>query len=326
MSLFAAEEGRHPAMEPMAWGFRVETAEHLQERPEQGIFVLPGGYVDEEGRAHYEVEMSPVTGREEEYLASLPQSATSADTVTGLLAKCVERVGSLDRVTPSLIGNLLVADRDYLMIRLREMTFGKRVEAKMSCTECGKLMDLTFSLDDINIERKALTQRYFLLNLDATADGANLPGSDGLSVEFRLPTGAMQKAATVWFDINETRAANTLLSLCIRRIGNLTGVDELAIEGLGMAGRRQIEEAIKQHAPAAEIELEAECPECHSLCQFQMDFNAFFFAEMRQNLRSFELEVHFLAKHYHWPESEILSMTRRKRQRYVSLLREEMES
>jgi hypothetical protein len=31
-------------------------------------------------------------------------------------------------------------------------------------------------------------------------------------------------------------------------------------------------------------------------------------------------EVHVLAMHYHWSESEILALTRSKRQRYLALL------
>jgi hypothetical protein len=46
---------------------------------------------------------------------------------------------------------------------------------------------------------------------------------------------------------------------------------------------------------------------------------------MKTNLRDLELEIHFLAKNYHWAESEILAMPRKKRKRYVSLLRQEME-
>ena len=65
--------------------------------------------------------------------------------------------------------------------------------------------------------------------------------------------------------------------------------------------------------------------ECCRAFLFPVDFTKFFFDQMKTNLRDLELEIHFLAKNYHWAESEILAMPRKKRKRYVSLLRQEME-
>jgi len=295
---------------------------NLRELPHLGIFVLPGGYVDDTGAAHCEVELSPVTGRVEEYIGSLPGNTTVASGVTGLLVRCVKRIGSIEGITPSLIASLVVGDRDYIVLRLRELTFGPRVDAMIHCPSpaCGKVMDLSFSLGDIEIERRPLTRRTF--RVDVGAFGGE---SDLLPVEFQLPTGAFQEAASVLVGTTGAATTDRLLSLCVTRVGTVTEVDEITIKSLPLETRKQIEDAMQRQAPSAEIEFEAECPECHREFLFPLDFNKFFLEEMKNNLRSLELEVHFLAKNYHWAESEILSMPRKKRQRYVSLLREEME-
>jgi hypothetical protein len=303
------------------------TPEILHERPPIGVFILPGGYVDDLEVAHYEVEMSPVTGFVEEYLGSLPGNTTLANAVTQLLLRCVKRIGSIRSISESLIGDLLVGDRDYLILRLREMMFGQRVDAMIHCPNlaCSKIMDLSFSLDEIVIERKALKQRSFLVELDVSSGGAISGRSGALKVEFRLPTGAFQEAASVLVGVSEGSAVSRLLSMCISRVGDVTDIDDAAINALPAETLRQIEDAIRRQAPSPEIEIEAKCPDCAHEFLFPVDFSRFFFAEMKDNLRNLEYEVHFLAKHYHWAESEILSMTRRKRLRYVSLLREEMD-
>jgi hypothetical protein len=43
------------------------------------------------------------------------------------------------------------------------------------------------------------------------------------------------------------------------------------------------------------------------------------------DLESLYREVHLLAFYYHWTESEILSLTRSKRQRYLALLAGHLE-
>jgi len=287
--------------------------EDAREFPHLGLFMLPGGYVDACGTAHYEVELLPITGKVEEFLGSLPGSTTLAGATTGLLTRCVKRVGTIQDITPSLIADLLVGDRDYLVLRLREMTFGPRVDALVHCPNlaCGKVMDLSFSIEDITIERKPVLRRTFSIETDL------------YGVEFRLPTGAFQEeaaqvsSAAIDFD--------RLLAGCVTQIGESTDVDATAIRALPIETRSRIEGAIQRLAPVLEIEFEAECPECGRAFLFPVDFTRFFFDQMKTNLRDLELEIHFLAKNYHWAESEILAMTRKKRKRYVSLLRQEME-
>jgi hypothetical protein len=299
--------GEAPQEPPIPW--------QLQEKPEEGIFILPGGYVDDAGILHYEVELAPITGKEEEFLARMQATACSAQIITGLLSRCVKRIGSLEQISVSLIRDLLVGDRDYLIVKLREMTFGKKVEAVLRCanSSCGKPMDVTLFLDDLQVERKAISTRFFVAEVDPYL------------IEFRLPTGADQEALASLIHRDETKAIRQLLARCIRRIGEQTHLDETEIARLPTSVQREIEEKMQQLAPQIEIELEMTCPECNTGFITPFDFTAFFFAEMKNNLRHLEREVHFLAWHYHWSEGEILSMTCKKRRRYVELLQEELE-
>src|SRR4051812_32715454 len=104
-----------------------------EERPEEGLLILPGGYLDERGGLHREVQLAPLTGRDEEALALLAPGAAAAVAVTALLTRCVKRVGSIERVDAALARELLVCDRDYLVLWLRSLTFGPRVNAVLRC-------------------------------------------------------------------------------------------------------------------------------------------------------------------------------------------------
>jgi hypothetical protein len=63
------------------------------------------------------------------------------------------------------------------------------------------------------------------------------------------------------------------------------------------------------------------CPECGHAFVHLLDFPSLFFAEVALRREQLYREVHVLALHYHWSESEILGLSRTKRRTYLDLLR-----
>lgn len=298
----------------------------LERQTDEEVFLLPGGYVDESGQVHDSAQLSSLSGRDEYLLANLNLENCAATVVTGLLARCVKRIGSLDRVDSSLIRKLLVADRDFLVIKLRLMTFGPRVDCVLRCPDpdCSKLMDLTFSLEDLEIERKPVTQHYIKIQRPVAPGECESERFAG-SIEFRFPNGEDQEVCAPRFAIDKEAAAAELLSRCIRLVDYCSDVDGARVSSLSHAQRLEIEERMSQLAPLAEIDMEAACPECGKFLGASFDALTLFLEELTGSFRGVERDVHFLAWHYHWSEQEILSMTRRKRRRYVALVQEEVD-
>jgi hypothetical protein len=300
-----------------------------EERPDEGLFVMPGGYLDERGELHREVRFAALNGHDEESLAYAAPGTSAAAAVTALLARCVARVGSIERVDEALVRDLLVCDRDYLVLRLRSLAFGPQIDAVLDCSnpECGERMDVRFSLGELEFERSDVRSRFFKTQLSSPVSvecgGAR---DEARLVEFRLPTGADQEELAEVFLADEERALRLLLARTVKRVGAFNDVDEALIAGLPSEACDKVAEQMRRLSPQVEIDVEGACPECGTLCSTRFDIVGFFVAEMRDNLHVLEREVHFLALHYHWSEHDILSLTRRKRRRYVELLREEFES
>jgi hypothetical protein len=293
----------------------------VMEEPEAGLCLLPGGYVDEDGAVHSEAVLRPLTGLEEEWLSGLPPGTSAACIVTGLLTRCLVRIGRLSPVPRSVVRNLLVGDRDYLLMKLRELTYGTWVNSVIQCAnpDCGKPMDVSFSLADLDVERKPITQRFFSRPLDSHCGARPL-----CEVEFRLPTGADQEELAHVLREDETAAANQLLARCVRRIGEFTSTQAISA-ALSDAVRREIAEEMERLAPHVDVELETTCPECDAACATSFDLTAFFITEMKSSLPYLEQEVHSLAWHYNWSERDVLSLARKKRQRYVELVSREAD-
>ena len=292
------------------------------ENPERGLFLLPGGYVADDGVVHGRAVMRSVTGFDEEWLADLPPTTFSACVVTGLLTRCLVRLGSICPVPGSVVRDMLVSDREYLIMRLREMTFGSRVDSVIRCSNesCGEPMEVSFSLADYSIESRPATQRFFKRSMLC----GSTAGSES-EVEFRLPTGADQEALARAFRKDETAAADQLLARCVRRIGEKTEIDHDEISRLPDDVRLQLSVEMGRLAPRLVDDFESACPECGAVCSRTLDFSAFFLEEIRSSLLHLERDIHLLAWHYHWSEREVLSLTRRKRRRYVEMVNQELD-
>jgi hypothetical protein len=286
--------------------------------------LLPGGYVDLTGALHREVELTALTGREEELLAR-SQTGESASLVSAVLSRCVRRLGTLEPVTEAVARSLVVADRQYLLLRLREATFGEQIRASLVCPwpDCGKKVSIHFSTRDIPIQESQDKGPVYTMTLSAEAAGES--GDDSRQIAFRLPTGADQEALSPILAQNEARALTMLLGRCVQRIGPLAHPDEAAIARLSPQARLEIETRMEAVAPRVELMMETTCPDCRREFAAPLDLQRFFFGELKMSGDMLYREIHYLAYHYHWSEREIMDMTRDKRRKYIEVLADEIE-
>lgn len=287
---------------------------------------LPGGYVDETGILHREAELIPLTGKEEELLARnrIPESASL---VTIVISRCLQRLGTIAPVTEDVARNLLIADRQYLLLKLRQATFGNRVQATVSCPwpGCGKKVDIDFSITDIPIKESVEKGPLFKMELSAEAAIQGSNGKQYRTVSFRLPNGSDQESISPLLSENEALALTRLLERCIYSIGSLKNHGSDLISRLSPMARLEIEKQMAAAAPHVELDMGANCPECNREFTIPFDLHDFFFGELRNSIDLLYREVHYLAYHYHWSEGEIMGMSREKRQKYIEVLADEIE-
>src|SRR4051812_15477151 len=97
------------------------------------VLTLPGGYVDQHGTLHSEVDLFALTGRHEEFLREVAADAPPAAIITGLLGRCIGRLGSLPAVNEDVARDMLVADREYVVMRLFELSYAGTLNAVLHC-------------------------------------------------------------------------------------------------------------------------------------------------------------------------------------------------
>jgi hypothetical protein len=265
--------------------------------------LLPHGYWLD-GEHFREVSLRPLTGRDEEFMVEHTANLPPVVGATDLLARCVESMKGRETVTRAALADLVVGDREALLWHVRRLTVGERLQATLLCPAagCGAGMDLDLRVIDI------LQGPYSAPRAEYECE------HQGLRLRFRLPTGADLEA--VCGEADEATASDHLLRRCV--MGAYEGDEPL--EEFSSDRLADIPERMAELDAQAELELALACPECGHAFVSVLDATAFVFEELAGHSHDLYRQVHTLALHYHWSESDILGLSPIKRRRYLDLL------
>src|SRR5258708_134117 len=108
------------------------------------------------------------------------EAASAAQRAIDLLA------ASLDE-PPQAIGSLNVGRPDAHLLHLRELMFGRAIEAVASCPHCGQRIELAFHTDDIRASAPAETGETFTVAAEPWRFTLRLPNAADLAVLPRAP-------------------------------------------------------------------------------------------------------------------------------------------
>jgi hypothetical protein len=239
-----------------------------------GRLVLPGGILDNQNRCFQTVLVRQLTGRDEELLAECSYH-NAARQVTDFLAQVLMEVPGLNKpVTKELTAEMLIGDRDYLLLRLRQIAVGDRVEQVMRCParDCGQKADVEFEISELQIRRVAALQPHyeFVLSQPARKDDPT-----STIVVLRLPTGRDQEAILDSKDSNPALANSRLFARIVKSMGRGELNDEQARD-LPLKVRQELTAFLHKTAPGPNLEIEIQCPHCGGDMSFPFDLYSFF--------------------------------------------------
>lgn len=187
--------------------------------------------------------------------------------------------------------------RNAALLELRRATFGDRLRAYRDCPACGERLEL--DLDAAALLAAAPTPPA----ADATIAVA---GS-----RFRLPTSRDLAHAAREGDADS--AALRLLARC-RVGGGSADAQERDRRAPRMA---QVEEALEEADPFADLTLELRCDPCGHGWTAPFDVAAFLWEEVDARAHGLLDEVHRLARAYGWREADVLALSEARRAAYL---------
>lgn len=235
---------------------------------------LPGGVLGADGRRHRMVKVRELTGADEEVLAE--RGAGGARMVTRFLARVMLEVEGLGRgVDEELVSDMLVGDRDYLLLRLRQIDLGDHVHQVMRCPSpaCAKKVDVDFLVSEIEVRRAGELAASYRVQL---GDGA-----DAVNVSVRLPTGRDQEAIAPLAPTNPAAANTRLFSRAVLKWGERGPLDEEAARALPLKHRSQLAAFLERSSPGPDLYLDVRCPMCGADMGAPFDLHGFFLPSAR---------------------------------------------
>ncbi len=199
---------------------------------------------------------------------------------------------------------LPIGERDDILLRVRESTFGGSLPVYCNCEECGESLEFNIRVQDIRghepkNETETLTR-----------------GDERHEIEFRLPNSLDLAALLDYRD--KRRAYRELFRRCILRASandEEVSPDELPEELLQAASQDMYEADTR-----AEILLKLECPNCEHKFQTIFDIVHFLWSEFSTHARRVLRDVHDMARYYGWTETDILRLNPERRKIYLEMI------
>lgn len=167
-----------------------------------------------DGTWHRDAEVRELNGYDEEALAAVGAGNAPQKVIETLLARGVVSVGG-EPMSRKLAGELLIGDRELLIMAIRRATFGDTLTfEQLPCSHCSELLDLTVPLGAIP----------FVHLDDPERTEYEVPLRKGVTAVVRMPTGDDQE---VVFAVRDNRAKqdSAILSRCVLRLVQADGTE-----------------------------------------------------------------------------------------------------
>lgn len=241
---------------------------------------LPVGVIDQEGGVHRDVVLRKMTGREEAILADRKYQRNGGKLVTELLHSCIVSLGSLPANGKGPVLGMTSADRNFLLLKLRSITFGADLEATYACPSCGHAAKVTEDLDDLPVRNADASEDGIEIAVELEDGYVDRDGQVHTTLRMRLPTGADEEAVASQMRENASTGKNALLGRCILTLGDLPrnrieAMGSKILADLTMTDRRRIDRTMTDATPGVDLTRHLECAECGNEYSASLDLSNF---------------------------------------------------
>ena len=241
--------------------------------PTTSTIELPCG-VHRDGELVRVAEILPMSGRVRKQIARKDIGNNPVKIADTILMACVAKVGDRRPDRP-LFQRMLVGDRDFLLMRIGELTRGQEVSIQRDCSACGESNRFPFDLSAVEIY--GLEDELELLE-DGTTRVFRV-GSEELGVQaaLRFPTGADQHQVQGVARDNVVEGGQLMLRRCLVEWDGSQGpfAHDL-IESLGLDVLDWLYAAFEAEMPGPEQVHEMVCDTCGRRSQVTVSISDFF--------------------------------------------------
>lgn len=219
---------------------------------------------------------------------------------------------------PAGLAALPVAERDLLLVRLREVTFGAELGVFGRCEKCGEPLELTLAANELAAGLEAA----------AAATAAGPVNWTEAAQRYRLRPVTTEDLAAMLAVPDPDAAGELLLARCVEVDG---AEGDSGPPGPGHASFAEGTSTPLPPVPSwaasrfaqlhagAEIRCAIDCPACRAHQVLDFDIGRYLWREVCVAARRLIAEVHLLASAYGWAEPDIIALSPARRAAYLEL-------
>jgi hypothetical protein len=216
---------------------------------------------------------------------------------------------------PDVLADLSIGQRDALLLRLREMTFGPHLTGVVACPACGEQIEIAVKVADLQADARQPAPFAAAAGDVAPVVHEVAVEVDGYRLRLRPPSSRDVMAASQRDVVN---APAVLVRRCL--VSAHRGNGAVAAGEVPEAVLAVAEQRLAEADPRADVHLRLACPSCGRDATTLLDIVSFFWREIDAWACRILREVHTLASAYGWTEEAILALSPFRRQCYLELV------
>jgi hypothetical protein len=243
-------------------------------------FEMPIGYLDADGRLHRTAMLRKMTGRDEAIMADKKNRKNGARLITELLGNCLLRIGDIDKPGQRVAQALYSADRHYLLMMLRQITFGAELEAAYSCPSCREATTTVEDLSELEVIKLKNGDLPEDIVVDLEDGYLDRSGEVYTTMVFRYPNGVDEERVAAAIRENPSHGKNALMTRCLKALGDMPqprmeATGTAIFNDLTLSDRARIDKALNNGGPGINLRRAITCDNCGRQYTTSLDMSNF---------------------------------------------------
>lgn len=267
----------------------------------QFLVTLHHGFIF--SNSHYRnASLRELNGYDEQFLDDIKNQLPIFLQSNELLKRLVS-FGNIECNNDDIFKNLTIGDRITLLLNVRKITFGNILHCVAVCPLCKQKISIDVDID--NLIKTTNTSKI---------SSASTINTKKFKIKIRPLKTVDQRSIFYHSDKKTSQLTEFLIRSCI-----ISSKPDLP-QRLPDSVLSLICTSLEKIDPLVDIILGLHCPSCQNDFQTPFDVEKFILEEIYLRDTELENDIHKIAFYYHWNEDTILSLSMKKRQRYVDLV------
>ena len=220
--------------------------------------------------------------------------------ITKVLLQCAGGIGN--KIPDKRdVHELPVSSRTRGLLTLLRMSDSPDLNIVLRCRECNAIMEAEIPIESL-ITGNAVPARFSV-------------NAGGTAITVRPPTGRDQEQ---WLSMNFENEESGVAFMADSLIEDISGKDiqiPLPAELI-----EAIDAGLQECDPLVGFTINTSCPACGHVDNFDVDLDGIVLDRFHSLQQQILMDIHHLARYYHWNEQEILAIPPDRRKQYLDLI------